>query len=119
MKTSSLFAALICSVLALLVPQATAMSLDVRQFGAKGDGKTPDRDSINKAIDAAAEKGGGTVEVPAGTYLTGSIHLRSNITLHLEAGAVLLASAEAALYDAAEPNSSNKFQDFGHSHWRN
>ncbi len=60
---------------------------DVKTYGAKTDGKTPDRDSINKAIEAASSAGGGTVNFPAGAYLTGSIRLRSNITLRLEPGA--------------------------------
>src|ERR1017187_1929479 len=92
---------------------------DVKAFGAKGDGKTPDRDAINRAIDAAAAAGGGTVYFPAGTYLTGSIRLRSNLTLQLEHGTTLEASADPAAYDAAEPNQWDKFQDFGHSHFHN
>jgi polygalacturonase len=92
---------------------------DVRAFGAKGDGKTPDRDAINKAIDAAASAGGGTVTFPAGTYVTGSIRLRSNITLQFEPGSTLEASADPTAYDAAEPNQWDKFQDFGHSHFHN
>jgi len=57
---------------------------DVRDFGAKGDGKTLDTDSINKAIETANAAGGGTVHFGAGTYLTFSIRLKSNITLHLD-----------------------------------
>src|ERR1017187_3467676 len=92
---------------------------DVKAFGAKGDGKTPDRDAINRAIDAAAAAGGGTVYFPAGTYLTGSIRLRSNLALQFEPGTTLEASADPAAYDAAEPNQWDKFQDFGHSHFHN
>jgi polygalacturonase len=103
----------------LLPGQARAGVFDVKTFGAKGDGKTPDRDAINKAIDAAAAAGGGTVYFPAGTYVTGSIRLRSNLTLQFEAGATLEASADPAAYDAAEPNQWDKFQDFGHSHFHN
>src|ERR1022692_3729119 len=84
-----------------------------------GDGKTPDRDAINRAIDAAAAAGGGTVYFPAGTYVTGSIRLRSNLTLQLEHGTTLEASADPAAYDAAESNQWDKFQDFGHSHFHN
>ena len=92
---------------------------DVRAFGAKGDGKTLDRDAINKAIETAAAAGGGTVLLPAGRYLTGSIRLRSNIALQFEPGASLAASSDPTAYDAAEPNPSTQFQDFGHSHWHN
>jgi polygalacturonase len=86
--------------LALGAPHAThAAVFDVKTFGAKADGKTLDRDAINKAIDAAFAAGGGTVSFPAGTYLTGSIRLRSNITLQLDHGAVIVASADTATYD--------------------
>jgi polygalacturonase len=103
---------------------AAAMQLqgavfDVKTFGAKADGKTGDRDAINKAVDEAAAAGGGVVHFPAGTYLTGSIRLKSNITLQLDHGARIEASSDGASYDAAEPNKWDMFQDFGHSHWHN
>lgn len=97
----------------------SAAVFDVKTFGAKGDGQTQDRDAINKAIEAASAAGGGTVHFPAGTYLTGSIRLRSNITLHLERGATIEASADPTTYDTAELNGSDLYQDFGHSHWHN
>ncbi|MBN1505633.1 MAG: glycoside hydrolase family 28 protein [Sedimentisphaerales bacterium] len=62
---------------------------DVRDYGAAGSGQAKDTAAIRKAIDAAASGGGGTVYFPAGQYLTGAIHLKSNITLHLDAGAVI------------------------------
>jgi polygalacturonase len=104
---------------ALLSADLSAAVIDVTAFGAKGDGKTQNRDAINKAIDAAAAAGGGTVEFPAGRWVTGSIHLRSNITLQLDRGSVIEASADPATYDAAEPNQWDKFQDAGHSHFHN
>ena len=107
------------SLLILAAQVLSAAVVDITAYGAKGDGKTQNREAINKAIDAAAAAGGGTVEVPPGTWVTGSIRLRSNVTLHLERGAVLEASAEAAAYDAPEPNEWDKFQDFGHSHFHN
>ena len=96
-----------------------AAAFDITNFGAKGDGKTQNRAAINKAIEAAAAAGGGTVEFPAGTWVTGSVRLRSNVTLRLEPGSVIEASTEAAEYDSAEPNQWDKFQDFGHSHFHN
>ena len=100
-----------------------AGSFDVQSFGAAGDGKTPDTAAINKAVDAAAAAGGGTVVFPAGNYLSYTIHLKSNITLHLEQGATLIAAdppAEgAAGYDLPEPNQWDMYQDFGHSHFHN
>src|ERR1017187_7685626 len=76
-----------------------AAAFDIPPFGAKGDGKTQNRAAINQAIEAAAAAGGGTVEFPAGTWITGSIRLRSNVTLRLDLGSVIEASAEAAEYD--------------------
>jgi polygalacturonase len=102
-------------------PKATS-GFDVRAFGAKGDGKTLDSPAINKAIDAAASEGGGTVHFPAGTYRSFSIHLKSNVALHLDQGATILAadpSDKDGKYDAPEPNQWDRYQDFGHSHWRN
>lgn len=61
----------------------------ITDFGAVADGKTDCTRAIAKAIDACAEKGGGRVVVPAGEFLTGAIHLKSNINLHLESSAVL------------------------------
>ena len=107
---------------ALLSVQLQASSYyNVRDFGAKGDGKTIDSPSINKAIEAAAKVGGGTVIFPAGTYASYSVRLKSNICLQLEAGATLLAAfpENGIGYDAAEPSEFTKFQDFGHSHWQN
>ena len=105
-----------CAALALSLgaPLEThAATFDVKAFGAKADGKTQDRDAINKAIDAAVAAGGGTVYFPAGTYVSGSIHLRSNITLRLERGTVIEASPDMASYDAVEPNQWDQFQEFG------
>ncbi len=95
---------------------------NVKDYGAKGDGQTIDTKSIDAAISAASEKGGGTVFFPAGTYLSFTIHLKSFITLHLDNGAVLEAAdtkKQGLGYDPAEPNPSDMYQDFGHSHWRN
>ncbi|WP_213981748.1 glycosyl hydrolase family 28-related protein [Sphingomonas sp. dw_22] len=97
--------------------------VNVRHFGAKGDGVAIDTPAINRAIDHAAERGGGTVYFPAGTYACYTIRLKSNITLHLDNGAVILAAAPSASggYDVAEPidPAYEAFQDYGHSHWKN
>src|SRR5713226_10098338 len=95
---------------------------DVTAFGAKGDGKSLDTPAINKAIDAAAAAGGGTVYLSAGTYRCFSIRLKSNIALYLDHGATILAASPAegdGKYDSPEPNQWDKYQDFGHSHWHN
>src|SRR5450432_2402136 len=109
----------LASLLFILTSHVSAVVVDITAFGAKGDGKTQNRDAINKAIETAAAAGGGTVELPAGKWVTGSIRLRSNVTLHLDRGAVIEASSEASAYDAPEPNQWDKFQDFGHSHFHN
>jgi polygalacturonase len=95
---------------------------NVKAYGAKGDGKALDSPAINKAIEAAAAKGGGTVFFPAGTYRSFSIRLKSNITLYFDQGSILLAANPNdgdGKYDPPEPNPSNKYQDFGHTHWHN
>jgi len=99
---------------------------NIRTFGAKGDGVSIDSPAIQSAIDAAAAAGGGTVVFPAGTYLSYSIRLKSNVGLDLEHGAVLLAAStpvsdlETGGYDAAEPQGDwEPYQDFGHNHWHN
>lgn len=66
--------------------------ISVKDFGARGDGIALDTSAIQCAIDAAAQNNGGTILVPAGKYVIGSIFLRDNITLHLDAGATLLGS---------------------------
>src|SRR5580658_2044309 len=99
-------------------------AINVRTLGAIGDGKTVDTPSINKAIEAAAAAGGGTVVFPAGNYLCYSIRLKSNIALYLDPGATIIAAdtPEGGIggYDAAEPNTPwDKYEDFGHSHFHN
>lgn len=94
---------------------------DIRAHGAVGDGKTLDSPAINRAIDAAASAGGGTVYFPAGTYLSTSIRLKSNISLYLDQGAVILAAnpKDGHRYDPPEPNENDRYQDFGHTHFHN
>jgi len=72
---------------------------DVRAFGAAGDGKTLDTRAIQAAIDACSEAGGGKVVLTAGTYLSGSIHLRSRITLALDAAARLVGTSDTEAYN--------------------
>jgi len=107
---------------ALMAPGSAlgAPVYDVRDYGAVGDGKTLDSPAIDKAIAAAAAAGGGTVVVPAGTYLSGSIHLKSNIHLVIDAGATLLgAPQEMNAYDETEPFTLGGYQDGGHCFFHN
>ncbi|HVU35677.1 MAG TPA: glycosyl hydrolase family 28-related protein, partial [Opitutaceae bacterium] len=96
---------------------------DVRDFGARGDGRTLDTDAIHAAIAAAHAAGGGIVHFSPGTYLTKSIRLRSRIVFRLGIGAVLEAAAYAEHpFDAPEPElapGAEKQSSPGHSHWHN
>jgi len=98
------------------------MFYNVLDFGAKGDGKTNNTKAINQAVDTAAKNGGGTVYFPAGDYLSFTIHMKSKINLHLDQGAVLIGDKEqdGVGYDLPEEETwYSKFQDFGHSYWKN
>lgn len=130
--TFSLRRALVVATLALTLVPGVALAqsvdgrshvFDVRAFGAKGDGHTIDTDAINRAIQAAADAGGGTVLFTAGVYPSYSIHLRSHVAIELGVGSTLMAAEPAADhsagFDAPEPNPYDQYQDFGHSHWHN
>ena len=71
----------------------------VTEFGAKADGITLNTNAIQKGIDFVNEQGGGRLIFPTGTYLTGTIYLKSNVTIHLEAGATLLGSTNPWDYE--------------------
>jgi hypothetical protein len=80
-------------------PQSGAdLYYSVLRFGAVSDGKTKNTSAIQKAIDTASSAGGGTVYFPAGRYLSGTLVLKSNVTLHLDNGAVLLGSTDLKDY---------------------
>jgi polygalacturonase len=106
----------------ILKAQSSKVFYNIRDFGAKGDSFTIDGDAINKAIDAAAANGGGTVYFPPGIYASYSIRLKNNICLFIDKGAILLGAKEenAVGYDEPEPKTSyDAYQDFGHNHWKN
>ena len=98
---------------------------DVHDFGAKADGNTLDTPAINKAIEAAAAAGGGTVFFGPGKYLCFSIHLKSKVALFLDAGSTIVAADPpsqqgAPGFDLAESNKPwEDYQDYGHNHWHN
>lgn len=71
---------------------------NIRDFGAVNDGTRLTSAAINQAIGMCHASGGGTVYVPAGIYLCGTVELKSNVTLFLEAGATLLGSKKLADY---------------------
>lgn len=79
-------AEILSEIVAPVFPDAV---FDVTEFGAVGDGETLSTEAINSAIIACSEAGGGMVLVPEGEYLTGAIHLKSNVNLHVSEGAIL------------------------------
>lgn len=83
-------------------PPAQADVCDATHYGAKPDGKTLDTRAIQAAIDACEQKGGGTVRVAGGTFLSGPVVLKSHITLDVESGATLLGSPNHADYPVTD-----------------
>ena len=77
---------------------AAEILYDVRDYGAKADGLTLCTTSIQKAIDACSESGGGTVYLPPGTFLSGTIYLKSGVTLRLDPACTLLGSKDLKDY---------------------
>jgi polygalacturonase len=86
------------------------IAFNVKEYGAIGDGQSLDTSAIQSTIDACYAQGGGTVVVPAGTYVVGSLFLHSNITLFLDAGATLLGSENPADYPIVEGRWEGKTQ---------
>src|SRR5512141_1437204 len=91
-----------------LAPAAVA---NVRDHGALGDGQTLDSFAIQAAIDACATRGGGTVYLPAGRYVSGSLFLRDNIALLLDAGAMILGSENPDDYPVIQSRWEGRHQD--------
>src|SRR5450432_3409649 len=73
-------------------------SVSVLDLGAIADGRASCTAALQQGIDRCAESGGGTVFIPAGRYVTGTLWLRSNIILHLDAGAIILGETDPAAY---------------------
>jgi polygalacturonase len=92
---------LVFSCFAICSAQSTYSSqlvFNIKNYGATGNGRSLDTKAINDAIADCVKNGGGTVYVPAGTFVTGSFQLFSNINLYLDAGAVILASKDTGAY---------------------
>jgi Glycosyl hydrolases family 28 len=81
---------------------AGARTYNVRDFGAKGDGKTLDTAALQAAIDACNKDQGGTVLVPAGVFVIGTVEMKSNVTLHIAPQGKLLGSADGKQYHAVD-----------------
>ena len=122
MSAKSLILVFVLNIFLIFPSISKEAVYNILDFGAKGDNKTNNTAAINAAIDVAAKNGGGTVFFPAGNFLSFTIHLKSNITLFLDQGAVLIGDKEknGVGYDLPEEDVwYKKFQDFGHNYWRN
>ncbi len=86
------------AVLALAISAQSQSRIDIRDRGAKGDGQVLDTASIQAAVDACAQAGGGQVVFPPGRYLSGTIHLRSHVARYLDAGARLVGTTNLEHY---------------------
>jgi len=96
--------------------QAANHVFNIRHFGAIGNGNFNNAPAIDRAIDVCHKGGGGTVFIPSGLYASGSIRLRSNVTLVLDAGAVL--KAMPGVMDTWEPNPNDQgLMDSAYYHW--
>jgi polygalacturonase len=86
--------------------------ISIANFGAVGDGKTLNTSNIQTGIDQLAAKGGGTVVVPEGVFLSGAIFLKPGVNLELERGAVLLGSTQIKDYPIRQTRVEGHFQDW-------
>ncbi len=85
-------------VKSIKVPEFPDETFNVEDYGAKSDGETNNTQAFADAIKACNEAGGGKVIVPEGKYLTGPIHLKSNVNFHLEDGAEILFTEDKSAY---------------------
>jgi hypothetical protein len=90
---------------------------NVRDHGARGDGTTLDTAAVQAAIDACHRDGGGTVLVPAGAFHIGTIEMKSNVALHVSAGATLLGSADGKQYHAVDAIPLRGDSTLGDGNW--
>jgi polygalacturonase len=93
-------------------PFGTGGWINVKDRGVRGDGKAVETSAIQAVIDACSASGGGTVLFPAGTYLTGTLRIKDNVTLRLEGGAIILGSTDLKDYpetDVSFPSMESAF----------
>lgn len=85
---------------------------NVKDYGAVGDGKNRDTAAIQKAIDDCFAQGGGKVSLAGGTFLSGTIYLKSNVALFIEAGAAILGSTDITDYPETHPSYRSSSDDY-------
>jgi polygalacturonase len=98
----------VVGIVALMIAAEAAIAsaagvYDIRDYGAAGDGETLDTPAIHKAIEACSAAGGGQVLFPPGRYLSGTVHLKSHVTLFLQAGATLVGTTSLDQYQHPTP----------------
>ncbi|MCU0459495.1 MAG: glycosyl hydrolase family 28 protein [Bacteroidales bacterium] len=86
----------------VIEPQIPYNTVSINDFGAVGDGIVLNTEAFRKAIETVSSRGGGTVVIPRGIWLTGPIILKSNIRMHAEEGALILFSPDKSLYPLIE-----------------
>ena len=96
----ALLVLLVSASTSVLRGESGAAIFNVKDFGATGVKDQFAQPAIQKAVDACAKAGGGTVYLPAGEYTSGTIHLRSHIRFFIDAGATLYATRDGSHYDA-------------------
>jgi polygalacturonase len=97
------------------VAAARPALVNVRDQGATGDAARLDTKALQQAVDACAAAGGGVVYFPPGRYLSGTVYLKSNVSLYLERGAVLLGSKNLEDY----PVTIAQYRSYTARHGRN
>ena len=95
-----------------ILPAAEPKKFNIIDFGASREGEKLNTAAIQKAIDACFRQGGGQVVVPSGIFLTGSVVLKSKVNLHLEQGAILLASTQFKDFPKRTVRSAARYQKY-------
>ena len=98
-----LLSVILCVLISVEMLHAQTVFFNVKDYGARGNGKRLDSPAIQRAIDACHRAGGGTVIVPPGTYLSATVELKDNVTLHLEKDALILGTTDYKAYRNLDP----------------
>ncbi len=91
------------------------LTINAREYGISGDGVTVNTEKIQKAIEECTENGGGRIVFEGGTFLTGCIHMKSNVELHIDFDAVLMASEDPKDFPEPETDRWNVYDGARHS----